>query len=239
MTWSKGNPTSPIENQLETLNAAYEPLTWMQRLEKLYQRYDQDDILVTSSFGTKSVFLLHLLSQVNSGQKVYFINTGFHFPETLAYKDELANRLGLEVIDVHPDPRQHQLTAEELWYERDTDNCCFINKVAPLEPLKRQHQVWISGLMAYQTDFRASQRIFTRTDQILKFHPLIDIDEGEFLYHLSYYKLPVHPLEAKGYGSVGCTHCTLPGAGRSGRWKGRGKTECGLHPEYLANKIQS
>ena len=226
------------KEKLVELNSVFEKLSWSERLKRIFQVFDKDDILVTSSFGTKSVFLLHILNEMNPGQKVYFIDTGFHFPETLAYKDLLAKRFGLEIIDVHPDPRQHKLTADEAWYKSDPDNCCFLNKVAPLEPLKRNHEVWISGLMGYQTSYRSEQQGFEWSDSIIKFHPLIDMEEGEFLYHMGYNNLPVHPLEGNGYGSVGCTHCTKPGAGRSGRWADSKKTECGLHPDYFANKMQ-
>jgi len=90
--------------------------------------------------------------------------------------------------------------------------------------------------MAYQTDFRARLDIFEQRGDIIKFQPLVDIDEGEFLYHLDFHKLPRHPLEKEGYGSVGCTHCTKKGQGRDGRWSGSGNKECGLHPNFFTRK---
>lgn len=224
--------------QLDYLNEVFTPLSFRKRLETLYKLFSEDEVLVTSSFGTKSVFLLHLLSQIQPRQAVHFIDTGYHFSETLSYKKQLAEHLQLRVIDVHPESKAHTRTRSTQLWQHAPDQCCAVNKVEPLERIKPGFRVWISGLMSYQTDFRSEQRVFEWDGHLLKFHPLIDIDEGEFLYHLSYYNLPRHPLEEVGYGSVGCTHCTAKGEGRSGRWQGQGKTECGLHPGYFANKMR-
>lgn len=239
MTNFRSTSAASPEQQVDFLNKLFEPLNYQERLEKLYELFHADEILITSSFGTKSVFLLHLLSRINPGQQIHFIDTGYHFPETLRYKQQLAEDFGLEVIDVHPNPERHAITRDQELWNSDPDRCCHINKVEPLNDIKPDYSVWISGLMGYQTDFRSDQRLFEWDGQVLKCHPLIDIDEGEFLYHVSYHDLPQHPLEAEGFGSVGCTHCTERGKGRSGRWQGQEKTECGLHPDYFANKMQS
>ena len=215
---------------LETLNEIFTPLGFEERIRQLYKVFRQKDVLFTSSFGTRSAFLLHLVSRIRPSQPVHFIDTTFHFPETLAYKEQLAGLFGLNIIDVLPDPAQNRITAGEEWWKKDPGTCCSVNKVLPLQPVKARHKVWISGLMAHQTDFRSQLQVFEKQGDILKFHPLIDTDEGEFLYHISYHNLPRHPLEGKGYGSIGCAHCTAQGEGREGRWKGQGKTECGLHP---------
>lgn len=221
----------------EELSEIFRPYDFQERIYKIYEYFDSDDVLVTSSFGTKSVFLLHLLSKINPDQKIHFIDTTYHFPETIAYKDQLTASLNLNVIDVAPEPRENSLTREEKWWIEHPKMCCAINKIGPLEPIIAGHKVWIAGLMAFQTEFRSHLDIFSQQGDIIKFHPFIDIDEGEFLYHLSYHKLPRHPLEAEGFGSIGCTHCTEKGHGRSGRWAATGKTECGLHPNYfLRNK---
>ena len=225
-----------LQSRLEELNEVFTPMTYLERLKKLYQHFDPSEVLLTSSFGTKSVFLLHLIHEIEPRQKVYFIDTTYHFPETVAYKEQLVELFNLEVINVLPEPVQNKLTRDEAWWNDHPRMCCTINKIAPIEPVVAKHKVWISGLMAYQTPFRAHLRIFEQQGDILKFHPLIDIDEGAFLYHLSYNKLPRHPLEAEGFGSIGCVHCTNKGEGRSGRWAGKAKTECGLHPNYFTKK---
>jgi phosphoadenosine phosphosulfate reductase len=222
---------------IEQLNELFSKMPFEQRISMLYKYFRQDEVLYTSSFGTKSIMLLHLISKIRPSQKVYFINTGFHFRETIEYKNQVVNLLGLHTEDILPDPTQHQFSIEEKAWETAPDLCCAINKVAALDPIKARHKVWISGLMAYQTDYRSELNVFEEQDGILKFHPLIDIDEGELLYHLGLNKLPRHPLEGKGYGSVGCTHCTVKGKGREGRWKGKTKTECGLHPSKAAQSL--
>jgi phosphoadenosine phosphosulfate reductase len=227
------------ELSVDLLNDVFEPLAFEDRIRLLYKYFDESNVLFTSSFGTKSVLLLHLVSQIRPRQKVHFLDTTFHFPETLAYKEELKELFNLRIVEVKPEPAPNALTREEQWWREHPRMCCSVNKVAPLEPIKARHKVWISGLMAYQTEFRSRLRVFERQGDILKFHPLIDMDEGEFLYYLSYYQLPRHPLEARGYGSIGCTHCTKKGAGRSGRWQGTNQSECGLHPGYFINKLSA
>lgn len=222
---------------LNELNEKFTPLDYKERLQLLYQVFNEDEVLLTSSFGTTSVLLLHAVSQIQPTQPVHFIDTTYHFPETQAYKLALAEQLNLSVVNVFPDEAQNAATREGQWWIDKKDDCCNVNKVLPLAPIKASHKVWISGLMGYQTGFRQGLRVFEEQDGILKFHPLIDIQEGDFLYYQSLYHLPSHPLEALGFGSVGCTHCTVAGAGRSGRWADSEKTECGLHPDFFKQKI--
>lgn len=226
-------PSIDTEIPIEILNAEFKQLSFQKRIALLYEYFAEDEVLVTSSFGTKSVFLLHLLSTIRPTQKIHFIDTTYHFPETIDYKNKLIKLLDIEVINILPDVVQNDLTREETWWESHPKMCCSINKIAPLEPAITRHKIWIAGLMAWQTPFRSRLNIFEQQGDIVKFHPFVDIDEGEFLYHLSYHELPRHPLEKHGYGSIGCTHCTAQGQGRSGRWQGKNKTECGLHPNYF------
>ncbi len=227
-----------VELNVNELNEIFTPLSFKERIEKLYQYFDEETVLLTSSFGTKSVFMLHLIHQIQPKQPVHFINTTYHFPETLAYKKTLTELLKLNIVEIKPGETENKLTQEEAWWNDHPKMCCTINKIAPLEPIVEKHKIWISGLMSYQTDFRSRLRVFEQQGDIIKFHPLIDIDEGEFLYHLDYHKLPRHPLEALGYGSIGCTHCTNVGEGRAGRWQDKTKTECGLHPNYFNKKTK-
>lgn len=221
---------------VELLNDIFAPLPFEQRIRLLYKYFTEKEVLCTSSFGANAVFLLYWLQQIKPTQPIHFIDTTYHFPETLAYKEQLTKRYGLQVVDILPEPVENDLTRDEKWWIEHPRMCCSINKVVPLEPVKARHKVWISGLMAYQTEFRSHLRVFERQGDILKFHPFIDLDEGELLYHFSLHNLPRHPLEAEGYGSIGCLHCTKKGEGRDGRWKGQARTECGLHPSYFVKK---
>lgn len=226
---SKPKSSAAKHYDLEHLNAVFTPLSFRERLHLLYAYFSTSEVLVTSSFGTQAVFLLHLIHQLKPSQRIYFINTGFHFPETLAYKNQLEKQFQLSVEEIHPDPEKHQFSAaQELWHHQ-ANRCCFYNKVQPLEAIKEQYRVWISGVMGFQTPHRQHLQVFEELDGLIKFHPFIDIDEGELLFHLDKYQLPRHPLEAQGFGSVGCHHCTQKGVGRSGRWVNQEKTECGLH----------
>ncbi|MCB9284523.1 MAG: phosphoadenylyl-sulfate reductase [Lewinellaceae bacterium] len=218
------------------LNEVFTPLSALARLHLLYAFFKKEEVLVTSSFGANSAFLLYLISLTNSSQPIHFIDTTHHFPETLEYKKRLMKRFHLNVIDVLPDPEQNAVASSEEWWKDQPKACCAINKVAPLEPIKARHKVWISGLMAFQTPFRANLKVFEQQGSILKFHPLIDYSEAQFEQEREDVGLPRHPLELQGYGSIGCVHCTVKGEGRSGRWSGTGQTECGLHPGFFEGK---
>ncbi|MBI1227568.1 MAG: phosphoadenylyl-sulfate reductase [Bacteroidetes bacterium] len=221
---------------VELLNDIFTPLPFQERIRLLYKYFREDDVLLTSSFGTTSAFLLYWVNEVRPTQTIHFIDTTYHFSETIAYKEKLTALLGLKVVEVLPEPAQNALTRDERWWQEHPRMCCSINKVVPLESVKAAHKVWISGLMSYQTEFRSHLRVFERQGDILKFHPLIDVDEGELLYHFSLHNLPRHPLEERGFGSIGCVHCTKQGEGREGRFKGQSRTECGLHPGYFIKK---
>ena len=107
--------------------------------------------------------------------------------------------------------------------------CCSINKVEPLEEIKQDYDIWASGLMSWQTEHRSSLDIFEERNGIIKFYPLIDVSKEQRDNYIREHRLPFHPLVAKGYASIGCAHCTVPGDDRSGRWNNSPKTECGLH----------
>lgn len=230
MEFAKIDEHQPETQQFANRSAA-------DRIRLLFEQFDPDQILVTSSFGTHAVVLLHLLYQVRPGHPVWFINTRFHFPETLEYKEQLRRLLNLQVKELAPAEDLKELCEMCQMWERTPNVCCFLNKVAPLRQVKEQHKVWLSGLMGFQNPTRRNLPIFTpdgATDGLLKFHPLIDWSEEQYHHYRRQYNLPAHPLEAQGFGSVGCTHCTHRGYGRSGRWKEHFKTECGLHVKILS-----
>lgn len=217
-----------MDKLIEKLNEKYATLTPIERLRELFNDFDKEKVLVTSSFGTSSVFLLSLLSRVNKNQKVHFIDTQYLFRETIEYKDQLARLLGLEIISVLPNAIDHEFTLRNETWSTDPDFCCMINKVNPLNKIKPSFDVWVSGVMAFQSHFRRNMKIFEHNG-MLKFNPILDVTEEEVREFIKKNNLPEHPLVKQGFGSVGCTHCTVKGEGRNGRWVGTGKTECGLH----------
>lgn len=220
---------TPADAELERLVAAYGPLDFESRLRRLYQDFDPARILVTSSFAATSAYFLHIISRICPEQPIHFIDTGFHFPETLAYRQYLIDRFGLTVRDVRAEDWKHQFTADDRTYEKNPDFCCSINKVEPIEAIKPQYDVWVSSLMRWQSDHRAGLQVFERRRGLLKCNPMIDVSREQRDAYISEHQLPFHPLVEQGYQSIGCTHCTVAGEGRSGRWIGKPKTECGLH----------
>jgi phosphoadenosine phosphosulfate reductase len=215
--------------QIESLNASYAPLSFEQRLRRLYEDFAPEKVLVTSSFAATSAYFLHIVSRIRPEQVIHFIDTGYHFPETIQYRQYLIDLLGLKVTDVKAEDWKHQFTQEEKTYLKDPDFCCSVNKVEPLEDIKPNFHVWVSSLMRWQTDHRAGLPIFEIRRGLIKFNPMIDVTREERDAYILEHDLPFHPLVAKGYSSIGCTHCTVAGEGRSGRWAGKPKTECGLH----------
>lgn len=217
------------EADIAELNALFAPMDFATRIRRLYDYFEPSEVLVTSSFAATSAYFLHIISRIQPNQPIAFIDTGYHFPATLAYRDYLRDLFGLTVFDIRAEEWKHAFTAEDRTYEKDPDFCCSINKVEPLEAIKPRYRVWVSSLMRWQTDHRAGMDIFEERRGLLKFNPMIDVSREERDAYIREHALPFHPLVAEGYASIGCTHCTAKGDNRSGRWQGKPKTECGLH----------
>ena len=215
--------------RLGELNKKYRSLNVHDRIDELYHDFDVSDIMLTSSFAATSAMLLKFFSDVNKDQLIYFIDTGYHFKETLIYKDYLTKLYDLNVLDVTAEEWKHSFTTEDKTWTKDPDLCCSINKVQPLESIKEKYTVWVSGLMRWQSDNRSSLDIFEERKGMIKFYPLLDVTQDERESFIKDHHLPFHPLISKGYFSIGCEHCTVPGKGREGRWNNSPKTECGLH----------
>jgi phosphoadenosine phosphosulfate reductase len=210
----------------------------VQRIEAELADYRRRGLrmFASSSFQTNSVVLLHLLSRFAPEVPVCFLNTGFHFPETLDFRRNLERRLGLRIVELFsPVERgQQRDAAGRLLFTSDPDHCCHLNKVLPLEPVLASHDLWINGVRAAQSETRAAMAREERGRRgILRYHPLLDWSSRMVWTYLQRHDLPSHPLEDQGYHSVGCRPCTRKvGEGlddRSGRWTGLKKTECGLH----------
>ncbi|MBD8064261.1 phosphoadenylyl-sulfate reductase [Devosia sp. PTR5] len=197
------------------------------------------DLAIVSSFGADSAVLLHMVAQVDPSMAVYFLETGKHFPETLAYVERLKSHLGLlHVHAVHPDPKDLARFDPngDLW-ETDPDSCCFIRKTDPLEPITAQYGGWVTGRKRYQTRERGVLPHFELTsDDRIKVNPLAYFSDEDVAAYRRAHDLPEHPLYGKGYKSIGCAPCTsIVAEGedpRSGRWRGFNKKECGIHYDF-------
>lgn len=211
----------------EKINQALSTKIVDARVAQIFNTFDK--VLVTSSFGTSSAILLHLVSRIKPDCPIYFIDTGYHFKETIAYRNRLSRLLGLNVITVKPEYEEHLNTRTNQMWSQDPDRCCQINKVRPLQQVKEGYKVWMSGLIGFQNDHRKTLPIIDDQAEILKFYPLIDWNSYLVEEYIEAHGLPQHPLKEQGFQSIGCTHCTGRGQGRSGRWSSSSKTECGLH----------
>ena len=186
---------------------------------------------LTVSFGGGGVVLAHMLSHVDRSVPVLFLETGFHFPETLAFKDEFAERYGLNLIELRPHTDPGPL------YRTDPDRCCWIRKVEPLQYALRAFDAWISAVRSDQGDTRAGLDVleYHQADghSIVKVFPLAGWSRDDVWRYIREQEIPYHPLLDQGFTSIGCWPCTRatrPGESeRAGRWSGMGKTECGLH----------
>ena len=204
-------------------------------IEAALKAVGREKLALVSSFGTESAALLKVMAGVDPAIPVIFLDTGWLFEETLAYRDTLIATLGLR--DVRSiKPLEETLSREdpdrELWFS-DPDACCRIRKVEPLQRALAPFSAWINGRKRFQGGLRAELAVVEDDGAKLKFNPFANVEreEIEAIYQLA--KLPPHPLLASGYQSVGCMPCssrTAPGEdARAGRWRGRAKTECGIH----------
>jgi phosphoadenosine phosphosulfate reductase len=195
----------------------------------------RDRLALVSSFGTESAALLKVMADVDPAIPVIFLDTGWLFEETLAYRDTLIATLGLR--DVRSiKPAEGALAREdperELWFS-DPDACCRIRKVEPLSRALAPFSAWINGRKRFQGGVRAAIQVVEADGSRLKFNPFANVSRQEIEAIYAEAKLPPHPLAAAGFMSVGCMPCTSRTSPdedlRAGRWRGRPKTECGIH----------
>jgi phosphoadenosine phosphosulfate reductase len=195
----------------------------------------REHLAVVSSFGIESAALLKVMADVDPAIPVVFLDTGWLFEETLAYRDTLIATLGLR--DVRSiKPLEETLSREdgnrELWFT-DPDACCRIRKVEPLARALAPFAAWINGRKRFQGGLRADIPVVEDDGARLKFNPFANVSREAVEAIYTGAKLPPHPLAASGYLSVGCMPCTSRTSpdedARAGRWRGRAKTECGIH----------
>ncbi len=196
-------------------------------------------IASVSSYGAESAVLLHMVAQIDKDIPVIFTNTQKMFGETLAYRDELSERLGLTDLRVfRPDPRLLAMKdATGMRWSYDPDGCCEMRKVEPLRRALAPFDAWISGRKGFQAGTRTALPRFEEDEGRLKINPLADWSKTQLDGYFEEHDLPRHPLEAQGYLSIGCAPCTSkvkPGEDpRAGRWRGWDKVECGIHVSAL------
>jgi phosphoadenosine phosphosulfate reductase len=197
--------------------------------------YCDGNVALVSSFGAESAVLLHMAAQIKPDIAVLFLDTGMLFGQTLDYRKQLAAKLGLtDVRDLRPqyqDLAIHDPSAD-LW-KTDTDACCHIRKVLPLDRALDGFEGWITGRKRFQGGDRLRLQVVEQGERQIKFNPLANWSKAQIDAYAVEHDLPAHPLVAFGYPSLGCWPCTQPVEagedGRAGRWAGSEKTECGIH----------
>lgn len=222
-------------DRLARLNAELRAASAQEILRAAITREWPGGLTYVSSFGAESVVMLSLISEVDPSLPVLFIDTGMHFPQTLDYKDELIERLGLTgVREIAPSETERKvLDPKNMLWKTDADACCALRKVRPLEPALEGFGAWITGRKRFHGGARMNLPVFEHADGRYKVNPLASWTQADVDAYLAEKDLPRHPLVAQGYPSIGCWPCTQPAADpndpRSGRWVGQEKTECGLH----------
>ena len=200
----------------------------------------REKLALVSSFGTESAALLKVMADVDAAIPVIFLDTGWLFEETLAYRDTLIATLGLrDVRSIKPDEEalRREDQNRELWFS-DPDACCRIRKVEPLQRALSPFKAWINGRKRFQGGLRAAIAVVEDDGIRLKFNPFANVSREQMQAIYTEAKLPPHPLAASGFLSVGCMPCTTRTSpdedARAGRWRGRAKTECGIHTVKMA-----
>ena len=223
-----------LHNDVDALNERLRDASPQDILRVAIERYG-DKLALVSSFGSESAVLLHMAAQIDPNITVLFLDTGMLFGQTLDYRQRLAARLGLtDVRDLRPqfqDIAIHDPSAD-LW-KTDTDACCNIRKVLPLDRALEGYEGWITGRKRFQGGARLRLRVVEQGDKQVKFNPLANWSKAEIDAYMLEHDLPAHPLVEFGYPSIGCWPCTKPVEegqdARAGRWAGQDKTECGIH----------
>jgi phosphoadenosine phosphosulfate reductase len=194
-----------------------------------------DDFAVTSSMADG--LLAHLASRAVPGVHVVFLDTGYHFAETIGTRDWISSVLPLTLVNVTPPQTVAEQDAEHgpALHDRDPDLCCSLRKVQPLAAALAGYAAWGSGVRRDEAATRAGTRVvdWDAKRGMVKVNPLAAWTQDDVDAYIAEHQVPVNPLQEIGYASIGCAPCTRPVAPgedpRAGRWAGRGKTECGLH----------
>lgn len=223
------------ETRVVALREAYGRLDGIDLLQVMIKNEFPGRITATSSFGAEAVVLLDLVAQVDPSTPVVVLDTGKLFPETYAYIEAVKERLGLTDVRLYR-PSDEEVVAKDpdgTLYETDPDTCCHLRKAKPLSDALKAFDAWITGRKRFHGGARESLETIEAVDGRIKLNPLATWQQAWVEEHFEERGLPRHPLVAQGYLSIGCTSCTAPVAPgedvRAGRWRGSGKTECGIH----------
>jgi phosphoadenosine phosphosulfate reductase len=231
--------------EIEALSAQFETKTPQEIVQWAVQAY-APEIAMSTSFQTHSLPLLHMVTRFMPDIRVLFLDTGYHFWDTLAFREQIQHKWGLNVVDIYRDSRWDVFVRQNVRTLplQDANLCCYINKVQPMQRALNGIRAWITGIRRDQTYDRAQAQILELEDDgLLKINPLLNWTREDIQSYRMAYDLPAHPLYERGFRSIGCAPCTMAVGidddDRAGRWAGRGKSECGLHTELFRHKNMS
>jgi phosphoadenosine phosphosulfate reductase len=188
------------------------------------ERFGADRLALAASWQKETAVLVDLVRRHAPGARIFTLDTGELFPETYATWRAVEERYGITV-------ESHRGQWVPGMWATDPDRCCFLRKVEPLDRALADADCWISGVRRDQSADRAGteELDWDARHGLWKANPLASWTERDVWAYVGAHDLPYNPLHDQGYSSIGCTHCTLPGAGREGRWAGLDKSECGIH----------
>jgi phosphoadenosine phosphosulfate reductase len=232
----------PSASEIEKLSLEFETKTPQEIIQWAVDTF-WPAIAMSSSFQTQSMPLLHMAIRIKRDLPVFFLDTGYHFWESLIFREQIASEWRLNVIDLYRDARWDIFARQRVRSlpKDDPNLCCYIHKVMPMQKALKDIKAWITGIRRDQTSVRAQARILElQDDGLLKINPLLNWTKTDIKRYIEENNLPSHPLYEKGYRSIGCTPCTIAiGVNedeRAGRWSGQAKIECGLHTEMFTQK---
>ena len=225
-----------LSNEFES-KTPQEILTWT--IDEFWPQ-----IALSSSFQTQSMPLLHMATQIRRDLLIFFLDTGYHFWDTLTFRERIASEWKLNVLDLYRNSRWDVFARQNVRALplEDPGLCCYLHKVQPMQKALKDLKAWISGIRRDQTSVRAQAQILElQDDGLLKINPLLNWTKADVEQYMKEHDLPVHPLSKVGFRSIGCAPCTAivsPAEqdDRAGRWVGMGKTECGLHTDMFRKK---
>jgi len=230
------------DEQLVALNERFEHAAPEEILEWALARSGFERVAVASAFQREGTCIIHMAIEIRPDVPILFLETGFHFAETLAFKQKLAEQFGLNVVDLtgdHTVDSQAEAYGPKL-YERDPNRCCELNKVEPFNRALRGLDAWVTGMRRDSSWTRRDTPILLQYEpapgqSILRLNPIANWTQRDVWAYLKQHDIPHNPLYDLGYATIGCAPCTrivFPGEDeRAGRWSGTGKIECGIQPE--------
>lgn len=231
-----GAVTMLAEDELTEVNARLADARPIEILQWAVERF-QTRLTMATAFGPEGCILIHLLAQMEPRPRIFNLDTGYQFPETLELRDRIARRYGIEVEMVRAETTvaEYEKRNGGPLYATNSDRCCYERKIVPLRRALVGYEAWITAIRADQSADRALAKVvgWDSKFQLVKVNPLLRWTRRDVWAFIVANQVPYNPLHDRGYPSIGCWPCTRPVAEgqdeRAGRWAGQAKTECGLH----------